>query len=307
MKRIVIFGNQQAAIDCAGWLLNRHDVQIIAFVGCEKPQDKQYGYPSTSFFCREKNIPFFDPSTLDNAFYELFKRWRPDLCLSIYYRRIFNERYLSVPPMGFINMHPSLLPKYRGSMPTLWALFNNEKKAGVTLHYIDRGIDTGDIIAQKIYSVPPAITGYALHRNLMGFGFHLFKKIFPLVLTGRITRIKQNHTEATYFSAYNETLRAIDWYSPSERILSRIRTLTRPYAGAVARVLNKDIIFWSARKYILSKKKLRGPGKIVKVQKNGAFVVSTIDGFILVTDNSLSETFQKKRQTCIAVGNTFIL
>lgn len=287
MKKIVIFGNQQAAIDCTGWLLKRRDVQVIAFVGCERAQDKQYGYPSTRFFCEKNKIPFFEPSVLDDAFYKLFKSWKPDVCLSIYYRRIFNERYLSVPPMGFMNMHPSLLPKYRGSMPTLWALFNNEKKVGTTLHYIDRYIDTGDIIAQKIYSVPPMITGYILHKNLMHLGFQLFKEIFPRFLKGKIDSIKQNHREGTYYSSYNESLRFIDWLSPSERILSRIRTLTRPYAGAVAKVLGNDIIFWGAGKYTLSKKNLRGPGKIIKVFKNGHFVVSTIDGFIKITDSSV--------------------
>lgn len=306
MKRIVIFGNQQISIDCSAWLQKQKNVEIVAFVGCEKPKDKKYGYPSTRAFCEKNNIPFFAPNRLDDTFFDLFKRWKADICLSIYYRNIFRSRYLSIPSMGFVNIHPSLLPKYRGSMPTLWALFNNEKEVGSTIHYIDECIDTGDIIAQKKCALPRNITGYRLHTNLMKIGFLLFKKTFPLILKGKATRKKQIHANATYFSSFNQKLRVIDWYSALDRILSKIRALTRPYDGAVTQLLDKDIIFWHARKFPLSNKNLRGPGIIMKTYKNGTFIVSCIDGFLLVTEFTILETTQDFNSKYICIGNKFI-
>lgn len=306
MKNVVIFGNQQISIDCTQWLLKRRDVKIVAFVGCEKPRDHEYGYPSIKIFCNENDILFVSPPSLDEAFYELFKSWKPDICLSIYYRRILKSRYLSIPPMGFINLHPSLLPKYRGSMPTLWALFNNEKEVGSTIHYIDEGIDTGDIIAQKKYTLSRNITGYRLHTSLMKIGFSLFKKTFSLILNGRAVRTKQSHESATYFSSFNQQLLTVDWYSSSDKILSKIRALTKPYDGAVTHILDKDIIFWHAKKFMLSNKNLRGPGIIMKTYKDGTFVVSCIDGFLLVTEFTILETTQDFNSKYICIGNKFI-
>ena len=305
-KRVVIFGNQQVALDCAAWLLKRKDINLIAFVGCEKLKDKKYGYPSTRMFCNKNNIRYIDPERLDDTFFKLFKTLKPDLCLSIYYRNIFQSKYLAAPSLGFVNLHPSLLPKYRGSMPTLWALFNNEKEVGSTIHYIDKRIDTGDIIAQKKYTLPRNITGNRLHVNLMNIGFRLFKKTFPLVLKGKAPQEKQNDAEATYFSSFNQKLRLIDWYSPSDKIVSKIRALTKPYDGAVSHLLDKDIVFWNARKFRLSNRYLRGAGIIMRTYKNGTFVVSCIDGFFLVSDFIISETTRDFYSKYIYVGNKFI-
>lgn len=293
-KKIVIFGNQQVAIDCANWLRKQNNVQLVAFVGCERLRDKKYGYPSTRAFCTRHHIPFFQPEHLDDAFYKLFKSWQPDLCLSIYYRYIFSNRFLKVPRTGFINLHPSLLPKYRGAMPSLWALFNGEKKVGVTLHYIDRGIDSGDIIAQKTYILPRNIIGYTLHVRLMRFGMQLIKQYIPRILKNNAPRIQQDHSAASYYSAFDPTLRVIDWFSSSDRILSRVLALTKPYDGAVTHLLGKDVIFWNGRKYRRSKRNLKQPGKVLKVFENGSFVVSCVDGFLHVTDFAVQGLNHKK-------------
>ncbi len=287
--RIVIFGNQQVAIDCAMWIQKRKDIQLAAFVGCEHQRDKKYGYPSTLDFCQRQRIPFFQPEHLDDAFYALFRSWKPDLCLSIYYRNIFTKRFLTVPPMGFINLHPSLLPKYRGAMPSLWALFNGEKKVGITLHYIDEGIDSGDIIVQKSYTLPRRITGYKLHIRLMWMGMSLIKSYLPRILNNTAPRTLQNHNEATYYSAFETKSRTIDWFSTSDRILSRIKALTKPYDGAMTHVLEKEVIFWNGLKYKLSKHYLKPSGRVMKVFKNGSFVVSSVDGFLLITDYTISD------------------
>ena len=103
----------------------------MAVVGCESKQDELFGYPSVEEYCQKNGISYYNPNGLDNQFLELIKNLKPDLCFSLYYRNIFSPSYISIPPMGFINIHPSLLPKYRGPIPTFWALLNNEKKTDI--------------------------------------------------------------------------------------------------------------------------------------------------------------------------------
>jgi methionyl-tRNA formyltransferase len=304
IKRVVIFGNQQISLDCARWLLKQKSVELIGFVGCERPRDKQYGYPSARRFCEKYGVPYYQPEKLDEKFYEVFKSWKPDICLSIYYRLIFNTRYLSVPRLGFVNLHPSLLPKYRGAMPSLWALFNGEKKVGVTMHYIDRGIDSGDIIAQKSYVLPENITGFALHTRLMEIGLGLIKKYFLRIINNAVKSVPQDHSHASYYSAFDPKLRTIDWFSSGDRILSRMRALTKPYDGAVTHVGEKEVIFWSGKKYTLSKKNLRQPGKVIKVFKNHTFVVSCVDGFLHIKDFTVSVDGYKGQS--ISLGDRFM-
>lgn len=306
MKKIIVFGNQQIAIDCIKILINTKDVNLLAVVGCERERDSMFGYPSLKKFCQENNIVYYNPEKLNSQFLEIIKGLKPNICFSIYYRNIFSPDYISVPSMGFINIHPSLLPKYRGPIPTFWALLNNEKKVGVTLHYMDSGIDTGDIIAHIDYEIPKEITGYELNNLLIEKGVRLFKKQLPLILKSENKRVKQTHEIATYFGPFNQKLRTINWYLPVEQINRLIQALTKPYGGAKASIIYKEIIFWKAQIVEYSKEKLSGPGKIVKVQ-NDEFMVSGVDGFLMIKDFEILKISKINKDKYIKIGTSFNL
>lgn len=306
MVKIVVFGNQHILIESIKILFEIKDVNLVAVVGCENEQDKMFGYSSVKEFCQKNSIPYYNPRKLDNQFLNLFAILNPDLCFSIYYRNIFTPDFISIPSMGFINIHPSLLPKYRGPVPTLWALLNNDKKTGVTLHYIDSGIDTGDIIAQDDYDIPKQITGYDLHVALMEKGIQLFKRQLPLILKNKNKRTKQNHGNATYFGSFNQRLRIINWYVPVEKVNRKIQVLTKPYSGAKSVILDKEIVLWEAKIVTHSKQKLSGPGKII-MAKGREFVVSGVDGFLLIKNFELVDVSKKSENKYIKVGNSFNL
>lgn len=306
MKKIIVFGNQQIAIECIKILTNTKDVSLLAVVGCEIERDRVFGYSSLRKFCQENNIIYYNPKKLDSQFLETIKGLKPDICFSIYYRNIFGPGYISIPPMGFINIHPSLLPKYRGPIPTFWALLNKEKKIGTTLHYIDSGIDTGDIIAQIDCEIPKKITGYELNNLLIEKGVELFKKQLPFILKNENKRTKQNHVNATYFGSFNQKLRAINWYLPIEQINRQIQALTRPYGGAKSSIIDKEIILWRTQVVGYSKEKLSGPGKIIKVRDN-EFIVSGVDGFLAVKDFEIIKSLEDDKDKYIKVGNSFNL
>lgn len=306
MIKIIIFGNQQISIECIKILTKIKDVELLAVVGCESQQDSLFGYPSVKEYCQKSGISYYNPTKLDNQFLELIRNLKPDLCFSIYYRNIFSQEYILVPPMGFINVHPSLLPKYRGPVPTLWAILNDEKKVGVTLHYIDSGIDTGDIIAQIGCEIPKEITGYELNNLLMGKGIELFRQQLPLILKNENRRVKQNHVSATYFGPFSQKLRIINWYLPVEEISRQIQALTSPYSGAKASIADKEILFWKTQIVEYSKEKLSGPGKIIKVEGD-EFVVSGIDGFLMIKDFEILDSSKSDKDKYIKIGNSFNL
>jgi methionyl-tRNA formyltransferase len=281
MKKAVLFGNQKISIDCIRLLKKTSGINLLAVIGCETYNDNELGYPSVKKFCLENKIIYYNPPRLDDDFLKIFSGLKPDICFSIYYRYIFKTKYLDVPPMGFVNLHPSLLPKYRGPVPTLWALLKGDKKTGITLHYINSGVDTGDIIKSKDFPISDTITGFRLHSELMKVGFELFKKELPSLLQGTNKRIKQNNMRATYYGQYQNFLRKINWYDSIEKIGNQIRAFTRPYKGAISAIGDKNIVIWKCKKIVFNFP-LAGPGKIVKINPDGSFIVSGVDGFLSI-------------------------
>lgn len=308
MKKIIIFGNQQICIDCIGILNRLHKlVEIAAVVGCETHEDRNIGYPSLTEYCNKKNILFYNPIKLDKNFLDIIRKHEPDICFSIYYRNIFGPEFLRIPSMGFINFHSSLLPKYRGRTPTLWALLNNEDTVGITLHYVDTGIDTGDIIAQSEYKIPNNMSGYDLNSIIMKKGVELFGQQLHLILKGRNKRIKQNHDMASYYGQFIPQMRIINWYLPVVRIQRQIQALTKPYQGAKTMLSDMEVIIWKAQIINHTKKILSGPGKIIKIYKNKTFIVTGVDGHLLITDYVIPNLAKDQLSGYIAAKKRFAL
>lgn len=303
MKNIAVFGSQQITIGCLEILKKNKSCNIAAVIGCEKPDDKNYNYPSIKEYCKSNNFLFFQPVKLNDDFLNMFKSWNIDIAFSIFYRNIFSQNFISIPKMGLINIHPSLLPKYRGPVPSLWAMLNNETETGITIHYVNDGIDTGDIIKQIPYKIPFDITGYELNNQLMKMGIKIFNDQLPLILMGRCKRIKQDHSKATYFGPFNQNLRKICWYLPSQSIINQILAFTKPYSGAVTYISGMQVIIWKASKRKLSKRKLNGPGKIIKVLNNNHFIISTVDGFLLIEDYEIKGVPKNLNYKYIKPGN----
>lgn len=303
MKKIIVFGNHQLAINCINLLEKSNQVDLEAVIGCETEQDIKQGYPSVKSFCQDNRIKYYNPAKLDSNFLEVFKSLNPDLCFSIMYRNIFPQSFIKIPKMGFINLHPSLLPKYRGPIPWVWAMLNGEQEVGVTLHYIDEGIDSGEIINQTSTTIDESITGYELLLKLTDAGTKIFKDQLPMILKGTNRRQEQNHILASYYGPFSDKIRIINWYESTNLIIRRINVVTHPYKGAISNLLDSQILIWKASQIKRLKNKLSGPGKIVEVLDNNQFIVSTVDGYILIMDYTIAENSSRQLQKLIRVGN----
>lgn len=305
MLKVIIFGNQQICVDCISVLNKNANIEVSCVVGSELERDIKFGYGSVRDFCRSKKIKFYNPEILDQNFLNEIKKYNADLCFSVYFRKILNQNYIDYPKMGFINMHPSLLPSYRGPAPTMWALIKGERMTGMTMHYIDVGIDTGDIIAQKKINIPRGITGFELNTLVMNKGVELFKEQLPKIINKKNKRIKQNHKIATYFGSFVPSVAQIQWFDNKDTIQNRVNALTRPYNGAVASLKGEKVIFWKIKILQSILKGSGGPGKIIAKSEDGSFIVRTVDGFIKVIDYEIFSTNKNIKSQFIRVGDRF--
>lgn len=215
----------------------------------------------------------------DNA--KLFiKKFNIDVILSINYLFIVTDFIYSHPTKYSINFHGSLLPKYRGRTPHIWAIINNEKEAGITAHLISDGCDEGDIIYQEKINIEDHVTGADL--------LSIYESRYSLVITEVITKIENNtikpiaqdHSKATYFRKRTPDDGEINWNWQKERIRNWVRALSKPYPGAFSFINGQKIVINEIRfsEYGFSDTDLNGKiintdqGLIVKVQ-NGAIEI----------------------------------
>lgn len=159
------------------------------------------GFASLPELCRARGLRVIrctDPNGVE--FIQQVERLEVDLIVVAVFGRILRRALITVPRLGCVNVHPSLLPRYRGPEPCYWVLANQEQTTGVTVHYIDEGIDSGDIILQRVMEIRPNETETTLMRRSFRVAAELLREAIPLLIAGRAQRIPQEHSAATYYS-----------------------------------------------------------------------------------------------------------
>jgi len=269
------------------------------------PEDPPSGYPLDDYSVRkvafENYLPVYRPMPKEintPKFIKILANLKPDLIISASFPKIFCKDILQIPLLGCINTHPSLLPKGRGLAPEFWPIINGDKEAGLTVHFLDEGVDSGDIIIQGTVEVSSIDTGFTLGEKLGELALELFKKWFPLVKEGNVPRIKQNNEGATYCN-WRKTYAQINWNNSAINIYNLIRALTYPsWSGGAFTFLNKEKIkVWKAE-LIKEDKKVhfvgnKIPGQILAVTGRG-FLVNTGEGQLLITEMEFEEDKNKE-------------
>ncbi len=192
-------------------------------------------------------IPVYYPDNInDPEWVILLKRIAPDLLLSCYFRQMISEEILDIPKKAALNLHGSLLPKYRGRCPVNWQILHGETRGGVTLHHMVKAPDAGDIVAQKEVEILHTDTALSLYKKLEVAAESLLRQFLPEVLAGTAPAIAQDHTKASYFGGRRPEDGRIDWSWPAERIYNLIRAVTWPYPGAFTFVNGRKLMIWWA-------------------------------------------------------------
>lgn len=279
--KILLFTSQDIGNDVFSYLHARDDVDLTV-VTQRTRRDEIYGYRATFDLCAENGVQALTPKTIDDAFLTQVEAMAPDLIICAYYPRIFPRRLLRIPPRGCVNVHPGLLPHYRGTFPTPWCILNDEKEIGVTLHYMDEGIDTGDILVQRTHPIGTDETGHELYRRSMKLCADLLIENFDKLLRNELTARKQP-AGGSYYNRIAPQYR-IDWHHRRSEIRNQIRVHARPYFPAYSFLLNKCVTINKASFIDLDDDRAQGSGTIRKVFDDMTFVVSCVDGHLLIED-----------------------
>ena len=194
----------------------------------------------------KRSIPVYDPETLrDSKWTDLLGSLAPDFIFSFYYRYMIPQKMLDTARVAALNLHGSLLPKFRGRCPVNWVLIEGEKKSGVTLHVMEAKPDAGDIVAQKEVGITFDDTAHSLFLKLADAARLLMRDILPQLLSGNFPRVPQTGT-SSYFGGRRPEDGLIDWSSDALAVYNLIRAVTHPYPGAFTFFEGKKLFIWKA-------------------------------------------------------------
>lgn len=211
---------------------------------------------------------------------EVLRKYEPDIIIVAAFGQIVPKSILDMPKYGCVNVHASLLPKYRGAAPIQWAVINGDEVTGVTIMRMNEGIDTGDMIAKKTVRLAEDETGGSLFDKLAQVGAQLCAETMEMIEAGKAEYIPQNNEEATHTSMIRKELGLIDWNRPAVEIERLIRGLN-PWPSAYTQLSGKTFKIWKAR--VVSDENTYEPGCICRIDKEGMYV-QTGEGILLLTE-----------------------
>ena len=192
--------------------------------------------------CRKNKIPCFKGNPRKGKGYNFIKNIQVDIIISVNYLFLIDNDIIDHSKQLTFNIHGSLLPKYRGRTPHVWAIINNEKETGITAHVIDQGCDTGDIIQQNKIAIEKNDTGNDLLEKFKQEYFRIIKEVIIKVMLNKLHLVKQDEGLATYFGVRKPEDGRINWDWQKERIVNWVRALAKPYPGAYSYINDKKLI-----------------------------------------------------------------
>ncbi|HUT46195.1 MAG TPA: bifunctional UDP-4-amino-4-deoxy-L-arabinose formyltransferase/UDP-glucuronic acid oxidase ArnA [Sedimentisphaerales bacterium] len=233
-------------IGCEGIdALLRNGFDIAAIFTHKDDQSENVWFNSVAELAASKNIPVFAPENINHPLWvKKIEEYKPDIIFSFYYRNIIKRPILDIPPKGCLNLHGSLLPKYRGRCPINWVLVNGEKKTGVALHYMTPKPDDGDIVCQKSIVITDDDTARSLHEKAAQAASVMLDEVLPQLKDGTAPREPQDHSKATYYGGRSPEDGEIDWTITAKQVRNLVRAVTKPYPGAFSYIANDKCVFW---------------------------------------------------------------
>lgn len=283
--RIIFIGTGEIGLPSLNALVKSPEHSVLAVVTQpDKPVGRQLKLAASPV--KEEafrlHLKIFQPEKIKAAAAIAQLRYlNPDMIVVAAYGQILPKEVLDLPRYGCLNLHTSLLPKYRGASPIHSAIAAGEKESGVTIMWMDEGLDTGDILMQQAVSLRRHETAETLHDRLAKIGAELLLKSLPLVETGNAPRIRQDAAKATLTKKLTKENGHIDWDRPQREIDAHIRAMT-PWPSAYAWVPQEsDHRTLKIFTTIISRAAKGKPGEVLRVDKHGILVAAKVGGLLL--------------------------
>lgn len=234
--RTVFMGTPEFAVPCLSALVEKHEV-LAVFTQPDKPKGRKQILtpPPVKEEALRHNIPVYQPKTLkDGEAFKLLSEIKPDVIIVVAYGKILPRDILDLPKYGCINVHASLLPKYRGAAPIQWSVILGEKETGVTTMQMDDGIDTGDMLKSAALTIGENETADELHDRLSSLGAKLLIETLKSVENGTVTRTKQDESLSNYAPMLSKDISPLDFTCVAQAVHNKVRGLNSwPSATAV--------------------------------------------------------------------------
>jgi len=245
--RNVLLAYHDIGAVCLEELIASGDELALVITHHDRPGETIW-FRSVAAEAERHGIPVIAPPDVNAP--EIVARIRalePDFLFSAMFRQLLKRELLEVPRRGALNLHPSLLPRFRGRSPINWVLVEGETETGVTLHYMVEKADRGDIVAQRRIAIDDEDTALTLHRKATEEARLLMREVYPLLASGRAPRIVQEQSRASYYGGRRPADGEIDWRRPARVIYDLVRAVTHPYPGAFTWHRGRRIFVWWAR------------------------------------------------------------
>ncbi len=229
-------------------------------------------------------IPVYQPAKVkDEAFFSQLEAMKPDVIVVAAFGQILPQRILSLPPYGCINIHASLLPKYRGAAPIQWAIIDGEKETGITTMVMNAGLDTGDMLEKTVIPIEKKETGGSLHDKLSAAGGPLILSTLAKLSEGTLRPIPQTEEGTCYARMLSKSLGDINWSQEGAAIERLIRGLN-PWPSAYTHLNGKTLKIWEAD--VLAEDSGKAPGQVARADEAGLWV-ATGKGTLSITSLQL--------------------
>lgn len=241
MASAVVFAYHNVGVRCLSVLL-AHGVQVQLVVTHEDNPREKIWFDSVAALARLHDIPVLtppDPNTPELV--EQLAALEPDFLFSFYYRHMLKPAILTAAEGGALNMHGSLLPRYRGRVPVNWAVIKGEQETGATLHYMMEKPDGGDIVAQQAVPILPNDTAFDVFVKVTVAAEMALDGVLPALLSGTAPRIVQDLASGSYFGGRRPEDGRIDWMQGAAEIHNLVRGVAPPYPGAFSKVQGKAV------------------------------------------------------------------
>lgn len=274
--RIAFMGTPDFAVDCLRALAESEHEVVGVFCQPDKPvgRKQELTPPDVKVEALKHNLPVFQPVSLRNGKgVEILEEIKPDLVIVVAYGKILPDEFLTFPKYGCINIHASILPKYRGASPIHFAVLNGDKETGVTSMQMDSGLDTGDILLVKKAEIGINDTTEKMYEILAPLGAEVLMETIDLLEKGMLSPVKQDDSQATKVGLLSKDMSPIDWTKSAFEIHNKIRGLYS-WPGASTTLNGKTLKIHSS--VLSTKKGHNNSGEVVDT--NGTIVVSCGDG-----------------------------
>jgi UDP-4-amino-4-deoxy-L-arabinose formyltransferase/UDP-glucuronic acid dehydrogenase (UDP-4-keto-hexauronic acid decarboxylating) len=260
MKAIVLAYHNIGCVGIEALLRNGFEISAV-FTHKDDPGEDIW-FDSVAELAASRGMPVFAPEDINHPIWvQRIRELGPDIIFSFYYRNMVGPAILEIPPAGCLNLHGSLLPRYRGRCPINWVLVKGEKETGVTLHYMTPRPDDGDIVCQRKTKILDDDTAKSLHEKAVKESSIMLDEILPRIMEGNAPRKPQDHSKETYFGGRCPEDGEIDWTATATEIRNLVRAVARPYPGAFGYVGDRKCMLWRVTQVSLSNQELT-PGTI---------------------------------------------